>query len=213
MNENTKAFPSLSDVPREAVDWLMAGSERKGSYVFNPRMIIYRTKRGVSKSISCYVNEDGSVKWRSMTSRGNVSDGLTTEEAAIFSPDLYKRRMERKRAAKAPITGDHVRVGDIFAGSYGYDATLWCFYEVVAVSKSGKSVTVRELSHQTANGYGFNDWRCRPIPGSYCGDPERHTVLYTKRGDDAEAYIKINSYMWAHIERDPTKWHDADNYY
>lgn len=205
---------ALDDITPEVVQWLKDGCTRRGCYLHNERAICYRTARGIAKDMTCYVYPDGSVKWRSFTARGNTHDGLTTEEARVFSPDLYARRMSRKEsdkaAAKSAMQGFNVKPGDIFGGSYGYDATLWNFYEVVAVSKTGKTVTVRELAHETAAGYGFNDWKCRPIPGKYIGACERHTVKCYRGG---APYFSVASYESAYLLADPTAWHDADNYH
>lgn len=214
---NTMIFDSLHDVTSEAVEWLKCGSEHRGGYVTNPRSIIYKTSRGVSKSMSCYIMRDGSVKWRAFTARGNQSEGLTDEEARYFAPEVYARRIERKNerksARKQAEQGAPVKVGDIFAGSFGYDATLWEFFEVVKVSKSGKTVTVRELGHETAAGYGFNSWKCRPVRGAYRGDEQRHAVQWSTFGGEATPYIKIASYEWAYLETNPDRWYDADNYH
>lgn len=224
MNDNVITCESLSDVTPDMVNWLKAGSERKGAYITNNRVIIYRTKRGVCKSITCYVMSDGSCKWRSFTGRGNSHDGLTNEEAQYFAPDVYARRMERSAkyaddAANRLANAERipVKVGDVFAGCYGYDATLWEFYEVISVSSTGKTVTVRELAHETESGYGYNDWRCRPAVGCYArgSKPEKHVIKWSvdSRNNTAEPYFTVTSFMSATRLHDVTAWHDADNYH
>lgn len=221
MNENTRIFNTLDEIAADDVAWLKDGSTNNGRYINNNRAIIYTTKRGVTKSITCFVYSNGDIKWRSFTTR-NSSDGLTNEEARVFAPQVFARRkarndeMERRAAdklASAMKTARPVSVGDVFAGSFGYDATLWCFYEVVSVSKSGKSVTVRELRHETASGYGYNDWKCRPALGCYKGAQEKHVVKWSTYSNEATPYFTVMSYMSAYRLADPTAWHDADNYH
>lgn len=218
INDNVRTFENLADVTPDAVEWLKAGSEKRGYAIYNPRSIIYRTKRGVAKSMTCYVRSNGEIKWRSWTSR-NVHEGLTTEEARVFAPEIAKSRDERaaRYRAEKPATGRRVKVGDVFAGSYGYDATLWRYFEVVRVSESGATCWTRELSHRTASGYGCNDWKCRPAVGSYNGDAERHRVQYARWYKDAEGnplpMISINSYMNAYLRENVTEWDEADNYH
>lgn len=45
-------------------------------------------------------------------------------------------------------TENPVYVGDIFHGSFGYDMTINCFWEVTRVSPSGKTIWVRELKSE-----------------------------------------------------------------
>ncbi len=213
-NENVREFEGLGLITPEDVQWLIAGSEAKGYRVSNARSIYYTTKRGISKGVTCFVMGDGSKSWRTWSAR-NTYDHLSDEEAAIFDHAIYEKRAARKaerKAARKSISCP-VHVGDIFAGSYGYDATLWEFYEVTKVSASGKTVWVRELAHETTSGYGYNDWKCRPIPGEYVGKEERHTLQFDQYGSEITANFKVYSFMWAWLETNPTKWHDADNYH
>lgn len=216
-NENIREFESLSAVTPDDVAWLLAGSVSNGWRVRNERSIYYTTSRGIAKAVTCFVLSDGTKQWSAWSMR-NSYDHLSDEEAKVFDPECYQRRMERKNKRKAEQASRNasaapVHVGDIFAGSYGYDATLWEFYEVTKVSASGKTVWVRELAHETTSGYGYNDWKCRPIPGNYVGKEERHTLQFDQYGNEVKANFKVTSYMWAWLENDPAKWHNADNYH
>lgn len=52
------------------------------------------------------------------------------------------------------------KVGDILAGTWGYEATLWTFAKVVGVS--GKSVRVQELEAESFNmKTGGMEWQVR----------------------------------------------------
>ena len=44
-----------------------------------------------------------------------------------------------------------VKVGDIFHCSWGYDMTINDYYQVVALTPSGKSVKVRKLNKELVN--------------------------------------------------------------
>ena len=220
VEEKARFFDSLQDVTTESVEWLKAGSTAKGYAVNNDRAIYYKTRRGVSKGCRCFVMPNGSIQWRTWSLSGNVNDGLTTEEARVFSPDLAAKRDKRREEYKqekqaAAKAGRAVKVGDVFGGSYGYDATLYEFYEVLRVSESGRTVWVRELAHETAPGYGYNDWKCRPVPGSYArgSEVEKHLVQYDTWSKDARPYFKIASFLHVYLLDDVTEWHDADDYH
>ena len=65
-----------------------------------------------------------------------------------------------------------IRPGEIWGSRWGSTMTLWSFYEVLSVSKSGKSIRVRELETKTegAEDRGGNI-RVVPIPRQYRGAP------------------------------------------
>ena len=79
--------------------------------------------------------------------------------------------------AKAPPLGpgvkgtsyvphDKVDVGAILYTAWGYDQTNTEFYEVTGASKSGKTVTIRELAKETSDS-GFLAGHTRPVLGHY----------------------------------------------
>lgn len=217
LNDTTLKVDRLDEITPDDVAWLKSGSHIKGRYIENPNSVIYTTSRGVSKQAKCFVCSNGNVKWHTFSNRQRY-DSLSDEEAKWLDPDTYARRMGRKEKwrderEKAKQEIPPVKVGDIFAGSFGYDATLWDFFEVVDVSSTGKTVTVRELKHETQSGYGYNDWKCRPVPSSYVGKPIKKKVQVTMYGGETVPYLKISSYEYAYLCADPTEWHDADNYH
>lgn len=224
--ENIRFFNSLQDITTEDIQWLKDGSYHKGAYIHNPRTLRYTTKRGVRKEIKCYVRTDGTVSWRSWSEGSfRANRGLTNEEARVFTPELMAERDARKaaRAAEAEeIARDvykrPVKVGDIFIGSFGYEALVHRFYEVIAVSASGKTVTVRELRQETRSSSlcGPCEWECRPVPGSYASAPRKHRVTWSvdrKSGCCALPEIHVRSYEWGYLLEDATEWHDAYNYH
>lgn len=63
--------------------------------------------------------------------------------AAILKED--RERAERAAERKQANASAQATVGMIFVHSWGYDQTNIDFYEVTAVSESGRQVTLREL--------------------------------------------------------------------
>lgn len=217
LNDFMLKVDTLDEITPDDVAWLKSGSHINGRYIENKHSILYTTSRGVSKQVKCYVDSGGNVKWYTFSNRQRY-DYLSDEEAKWLDPGTYAKRKERKdkwrdEREKARLEVPPVKVGDIFAGSFGYDATLWDFFEVVDVSATGKTVTVRELKHETKAGYGYNDWKCRPVPGSYVGKPIKKQVKASTYRGESTPYLKISSYEYAYLCVDPTAWHDADNYH
>ena len=66
---------------------------------------------------------------------------------------------------------ENITVGTIFTATWGATMTLVDFYQVVGVTKSGKSVKVREIAKQrvTDNFIG-GDYKVVPIPGEFKGE-------------------------------------------
>lgn len=52
---------------------------------------------------------------------------------------------EPRRQRTQPAPEGWVKVGDVFRASWGYDMSINDFFEVVAVSKTGRTCTLREL--------------------------------------------------------------------
>lgn len=208
-------FDSIADITAEDIAWLKAGSYVSRGYIYNPRSVNYRTKRGVAKNMTCYVNSAGRVKWRSYTLNGTPKDGLTKEEMRYFEPEKYAEKQEQARERKMLANAkaeknaveNPIKVGDIFKGSYGYEAWIHEYFEVVAVSKTGKSVTVRELAQEREDTDWCN-WKSRPIAGKYVGKPERHTVSF-----NGTPSFRVNSYERAYLHTTPEKWDDGYNYH
>ena len=216
--DNHAFFDRLEDIGPDAVEWLKAGSEQRGRYIHNDRAIFYSTKNGTRKGI--VYHKGARHPWRTWTARG-TRDRLTNEEARIFAPEIAWAREELKRDHAARIADKRerlgtvpVKVGDVFGGSYGYDATIWHFYEVVKVSESGKTIWTREVA-QEGEYDGPCSWLCRPVPGRYMKEAEKHAVKWeTWRNDGpARPYFKANEVMNAYLLDDVEKWRHGDNYH
>jgi len=64
---------------------------------------------------------------------------------------------------------DTIKTGDIFYNSWGYDQTNIDWYQVVGITKSGKSVKIREIGAQIAGAPGCSDMsgRSTPVKGAF----------------------------------------------
>ncbi|MGD0652262.1 MAG: hypothetical protein ABSA97_14190 [Verrucomicrobiia bacterium] len=77
-----------------------------------------------------------------------------------------KRDTERAAERDAFRAADHVKVGDIFEHSWGYDQTNIEYFEVVAVGN--KTVKVRQIAAKAVEGtQGFMSQTVRPCPGQF----------------------------------------------
>lgn len=93
-------------------------------------------------------------------------DGVAQRHAA---------KVEQKAQRKAFKTS--LKVGEILSYSWGYDQTNVSFYEVVAVSATGKTVTVRKIGQDSvAESAGYMSEYRVPVPGNYIDEPMRKPV-------------------------------------
>ena len=105
---------------------------------------------------------------------------------------------ERRQQAKAEAAAarkptqeqlDAVKIGHIFVSSWGYEQTNVNYYEVI--SRSGQTVTVREISQKstgTETGNGMADYRL-PVAGSFRGEPFKKRLNFWR----GQAGIKVSS--------------------
>lgn len=90
------------------------------------------------------------------------------------------------RWTRAKMTGHGLRVGDIFAHSWGYDQRNCDFFEVTAVSP--KSVVVREIHHtETSDGSQTMTGKVTPNAGDWKGEAKRRRI----KNYDGEPVLKI----------------------
>ena len=112
---------------------------------------------------------------------GTAEDVAAHEARTRAYYEEHKAQQEPHTAgeakAKAPPLGsgvkgtsyvphDKVDVGAILYTAWGYDQTNTEFYEVTGASKSGKTVTIRELAKETSDS-GFLAGHTRPVLGHY----------------------------------------------
>ena len=69
-----------------------------------------------------------------------------------------------------------LKAGDVLDASWGYDQTNVDFYQVVEVSGSGQSVTLRPIAARSVED-GAMQGVCWPLADEFTGEPETHRVL------------------------------------
>jgi len=100
-----------------------------------------------------------------------------------------------------------VEVGDIFASSWGYDQTNVDFYEVVAVTPSGKSVRLVSIGKETTYAEGGYT-KVRAVPGSAAPDAEPFLKRLRYYRDDVVVDIASYATAWR-VEADTEKYETA----
>ena len=103
-----------------------------------------------------------------------------------------KKQRELENIEKAK----NVKIGDVFACSWGYDQTNVDFYQVV--KRSPKTVTLREIEKTQTGETGFMSGEVKPVLNAFIGDPIRRKLI----GDE----VFIKSFMHAY-KTDPNEWH------
>lgn len=116
------------------------------------------------------------------------AEKLTKKEASQMIGGLLKANKTKARFG--------VRVGDVFAFSFGYDATLWEFFQVIRIISSN-SVEVREIESENVGSFGGLEWDVKPVlnkfkPSSYWSDGDRMRKIikesYSKPGKPALSF-------------------------
>ena len=210
----TSAPVRVSEITEQMLDELKAATTCDKWHSTTSKYLEVITSRGCRRLIACWLMPNGTYDWRVWQSRNGWAEAnMTSEIQRVVEPERYAKRTARKterKAARNAVSGT-VKVGSIFASSFGYDATLWRFYEVTSVSASGKTVKVAELAQETAAGNcGPMSWRCRPVPHDFRGTPTNKRVNY-----DGTPSLTISSCEIAFLMNDTQieEWHDADNYH
>lgn len=138
-------------------------------------------------------------KYRTMRGIGK----LFKEFQSYYTDPRYKIAIignpePRRRQDNSAAVGQ-VHVGDVFHCSWGYDMTFNDFYEVVEVSKTGKTVITRQIAMRTISGDacapGGEEVRPMLTGDRFIGEPERHVV----QGGGKSIYIRINSFSAAFL--------------
>lgn len=198
-----KVFESLDAISSEVVEWLLGGTETYPGGYRATRCACYRTRRGARKRACALVNPaTDRAEWYSTNGRGGWKP-LTAEERRVFDAagaavDAEKKAAEKaeraKREAARRAAGRPVAVGDVFEGSYGYEALLSEFYEVVAVEQGGRVAVVRRIAEERDyDGFGYDTWFATPCPHEFVGEARRRVVKW----DGEEPSIRINDFITA----------------
>lgn len=99
------------------------------------------------------------------TRRG--AENFIAKNSLYYPEDIFNIRIigEEEVKNKPQDFRDNVKIGDVFVGSYGYDATFYEAYVVVGFTPSGKSLKVKKLFKTNASdeisGYGPCAWGIR----------------------------------------------------
>lgn len=95
-----------------------------------------------------------------------------------------------------------VEVGSIFRCSWGYDQTNVDFYEVVKISTTGKTVTVRKLRQEMVSDNERGYTTVAPIPGTFIPEGAWNAETLVRRlkvGWQQEPGFAPESYSWASL--------------
>lgn len=92
-----------------------------------------------------------------------------------------------------------LRVGDILHESYGYGMTINKFYEVIALSPSGKTCTIQPIRKITIKGDAYSLYGSEVVPQTegedrFCGEPRKGKRIQIGTYAKVRAYVKISSY-------------------
>ena len=139
-----------------------------------------------------------SKAWRTMRGVENYITKAMDAYPWLTRDDFRINGVEEKRHTphtEAPAVEIHV--GDVFISEWGYSMTLVDFYQVVKVSKTGKSVTVREIDRKiVGRDGGPYGYRVTPVKDAFTNDGmvKRVKADYRSRpmfavNDCADAYL------------------------
>lgn len=94
--------------------------------------------------------------------------GAVVEKVSRSIEATLKYKAEAK--AQRQRGAQRLETGSIICGTWGYDQTNVEFYEVTAISATGKTCTIQKIKHDekpTGNMSG----KCFPLPGQYVRQP------------------------------------------
>lgn len=121
-----------------------------------------------------------------------------------ITPEALTLRAEYAARLEQPAPNAYgVRVGDLFAASFGYSMTCVDFYEVVG-TKGKATVILREIAKEGGSGW---DGYCKPCRGEYIGEPVEKRITARKDGS-----WTISAPDLANHHLTPTT-DDAEHYY
>lgn len=98
-----------------------------------------------------------------------------------------------------------IKTWDIFETINGYDCTYYNFYQVVEVSKTGKTFKVRELKKaRVATKYWYNT---KPVKDEFENE-EIHKVTFTKYGPRSGFWYSYTKtlYPWEGKEKQESEY-------
>ena len=156
----SKKFEELRFIPQDSVPVTREGVDAI-VYVHNTSAIAYAGKATKPAWYYRYSNAE-----RAHAKAQEFLDGVAQRQAA---------KAEQSAQRKAFKTS--LKVGEILSYSWGYDQTNVSFYEVLAVSATGKTVSVCKIAQDSVPGSeGFMCDQRVPAPGRYIDEPMRKPV-------------------------------------
>lgn len=128
-------------------------------------------------------------------------DNLSKKEASfLIRKALKDQKQDKAKASKAskasdkgpkpsePVNKYGVKVGDLFAFSYGYDATFYVIFQVTRIV-GVSMVEVAEICKKSVEGnYGPCSWKVAPAVGCF----KRESSWY--KGEKASKRVSISKY-------------------
>src|SRR6185503_14117364 len=122
----------------------------------------------------------------------------TVEQAERYAADFlagrsaHQERMSRHREGRKAFRTT-LQVGTVLVNSWGYDQTNVDYYQVVEVSSTKRTVTIRQISAKTVeDGPVAMSGSCWPLADHFIGPPMRKVV-------GAGNNVKIHTWgSWAH---------------
>lgn len=132
-------------------------------------------------------------KWKTMRGLENYRKTLIEK----YGYTLEDFKIKGEEAEKTNNAIGKLKVGDIMHASWGYDMTINDFYEVVEVSKTGKTVKIRPIAARY-DGSPNDIGGCKAFPDiinehRFTGKAETKKVLDCH----GEPCLKINSFNYA----------------
>lgn len=132
-------------------------------------------------------------KWKTMRGLENYRKTLIDK----YGYTLEDFKIKGEEAEKTNNAIGKLKVGDIMHASWGYDMTINDFYEVVEVSKTGKTVKIRPIAARY-DGSPNDIGGCKAFPDiinehRFTGKAETKKVLDCH----GEPCLKINSFNYA----------------
>lgn len=90
---------------------------------------------------------------------------------------VRKADEKKRRASAVEEMRNQIKVGSIIRYSWGYEQTQVYFYQVVAKSQSGATITLRRIAGKQVEATGPMSANVAPCPGSFLdGDPIKKKV-------------------------------------
>jgi hypothetical protein len=122
-----------------------------------------------------------------------------------------RKAKERDAKAAARKQPNPFAVGDLLHYSFGYDATINTFAQVVAVS--GQTVTIRRINAAQVGDGWATGCKVRPVPGCFHGDAETSRLAYSAYGEHVGVSLPVADHKgkhWKKCSADET-FYETDN--